>query len=227
MDNLVCNLSRNLIGIISYLPDDKDKRMHRFVGLVDLIHTCNKIFNYELHIFVLIQNYTENEILALYRIPNVECSFNYPKLGIVGARRQLRNEFLNGHYENLIMLDDDSVIEGSSVGGKKYLEQLDNHPGMFYEFQDTLLKLFAISKEVFAEQDFIDVNPEKEEGFEDRVFVNVLRHKFPNKRYVFEKNGLQESSISTSDKMSTWYTNQDNKKMLNNTEEIINKIINC
>ena len=227
MDNLVCNLSKNLIGIISYLPDDNDKRTSRFADLVNLIHTCNKIFSYNLHIFILIQNYKDNEILALYRIPNVECSFNYPKLGIVGARKQLRSEFLRGNYDNLIMLDDDCVLEGNSVGGKKYIEQLDSHPGMFYEFQNTLLKLFAISKEVFEQQDFIDVNPEEEEGFEDRVFVNVLRHRFPEKRYVFEKNGLQESSISTEDRMSTWYTNQDTSKMLNNTEVIINKIINC
>lgn len=218
---------KNLIGIISYLPDDKEKRATRFTGLVDLINTCNKIFDYSLHIFILIQNYSENEIVALYKIPNVECSFNYPKLSILGARRQLRSEFLKSDYDNLIMLDDDSIIEGGVLGGKKYIEQLDSHPGMFYEFQDTLLKLFAISREVFEKQDFIDVNPEKEEGFEDRVFINVLRHKFPEKRYVFEKNGLQESSISTSDKMSTWYTNQDNKKMLDNTEVIINKIINC
>ena len=218
---------KHLIGIISYLPDDVDKRTTRFYGLVDLINTCNKIFSYNLHIFVLTQNYSDKEVAALYKIPNVECSFNYPKLSILGARRQLRTEFLKSDYDNLIMLDDDCIIEGGASGGKKYIEQLESHPGMFYEFQNTLLKLFAISREVFEKQDFIDVNPEKEEGFEDRVFVNALRHNFPDKRYVLEKNGLLESSISTEDRMSTWYTNQDTEKMLNNTEVIINKIINC
>lgn len=221
------NFSNILIGIISYLPDDKEKRVNRFVGLVELIHNCNKIFRYNLHIYVLIQNYTDNEILALARIPNVECSFNYPKLGILGARKQLRKEFLGGSntYDTLVMLDDDSVITGTSNDGDKYIEQIEKHPGMFYEFQNTLLKLFAISKEIFEQQDFLDVNPENEEGFEDRVFVNVLRHKFPDKRYVFKKYGLLESSISTEDRMSTWYTNQDTSKMLKNTESLIKKII--
>lgn len=212
---------KNVIGIISYLPDDKEKKNARLKLLFSLLSDCHRIFN--LPVIIVAQNWNSE----LVRVPWVTVYRYDEKLGILGARKELRRIFLESDYDNLIMLDDDSEISGSASDGKNYLDQIECNPGKFYEFQNTLLKLFAISREVFEQQDFIDVNPEKEEGFEDRVFVNILRHKFPNKRFIFDKYGLKESSISTADKLSTWYTNQDNKKMLKNTEDLINKIINC
>lgn len=212
---------KNVIGIISYLPDDKEKRNKRLKLLFSLLSDCHRIFN--LPIIIVAQNWKAE----LVRVPWATIYRYDDKLGILGARRELRRIFLESDYDNLIMLDDDSIICGNEVDGKEYLNQLENNPGMFYEFQNTLLKLFAISKEIFQQQDYVDVNPEKEEGFEDRVFVNILRYKFPDKRFVLDKHNLQESSISTDDELSTWHTNQSNKKMLNNTEKLINEIINC
>lgn len=212
---------KNVIGIISYLPDDKEIRSERLKLLFSLLSDCHRIFN--LPVIIVAQNWNAE----LVRVPWATVYRYDKKLGILGARKELRRLFLESKYDNLIMLDDDSVITGDASDGKRYLEQIEYNPGLFYEFQNTLLKLFAISREIFEKQDFVDVSPEKGEGFEDRVFVNVLRHNFPDKRYVFEKYGLEESSISTADKLSTWHTNQDNKKMLKKTEDLINKIINC
>lgn len=197
-----------LIGIISYLPNDIEKRTHRFETLKHLINTCNYLFR--LPIYVVIQNYKQDEIDYL-KSKNVILSNNYNILGILKARRKLREYFINSTYTNLIMLDDDCEIVGTIVQAKEYLNQIEDN--CFIEFNDTLLKLFCISKNIFKEVDYEDINPENEEGFEDIVFVNKLRKLYPNNRKVFNKNGLEEYSISGKDKYSTWYKNQDLDKM--------------
>lgn len=127
---------------------------------------------------------------------------HYPKpLGITGARKELRKVFLESDYDYLIMLDDDCELEGYS--GAKYLRQIESNPGCFIEFNKTLLKLFAISREVFMKLDYDDISPEKGEGFEDRIFVNKLRNRFPSQRRTFQDTGIDQHSDSTGDELST------------------------
>lgn len=204
---------KKVIGIISYLPDDVKIRSQRIQLLSSLIAKCNQLFN--LSIFIIAQNW------PILNFKNCTI-FNYPKLGITGARKKLREKFLESEYDYLIMLDDDCRLEGSS--GKEYLRQIDVNPGKFGEFKQTLLKLFAISKEIFELEDFEDAEPEKGEGFEDRILVNKLRKKYPDKKFTFKNTGITEISTSTKDPLSTWYNNQDIKTMLQNTSDIINKI---
>lgn len=206
-----------LLGIISYLPDDKEVREHRFNDLKWLIHVCNYLF--KLPIYIVIQNYTSVEESVLKKCKNVTLSTNYNKLGILQARRTLREYFINSNYNNLVMLDDDCKVVGTIEQAKDYLRQIEENRDCFIEFNDTLLKLFCISKEIFKEVDYDDVNPEKEEGFEDRVFVNKLRNLYKDKRRIFIKNGLEEYSTSTKDEYSTWYTNQDINKMISLSEK--------
>lgn len=212
------------IGIISYFPDDLQIRTIRKDKLSKLITQCSIVFN-NLPIIIIAQNYNNKDEQDVYKLHNniTLCSCK-DALGITGAREYLRNVFINSSYDYLIMLDDDCELNGSKSSGEQYLRQIEEHPNMFYEFNRTLLKLFAISKEIFKLEDFEDINPEKEEGFEDRVFVNKLRKKYPDKQYIFIKNTLEEHSISTKDRYSTWYKNQDINKMLINTEEKIKNI---
>lgn len=216
-DNIL-TMQKTVIGIISYLPDNVEKKNKRLCLLFNLLSKCYNLF--QLPVIIIAQNWKSE----LVRVPWATIYRYDDKLGIVNARKELRRVFLESNYDNLIMLDDDSIIKGNNEDGKKYLEQIEYNPGLFYEFQGTLLKLFAISREVFEKQDFIEVNPELEEGFEDRVFVNALRKRFPDKRYIFNKYSLSEESISTDDSLSTWHTNQDNKKMLEKTEELIKNL---
>lgn len=123
------------------------------------------------------------------------------KLGITGARKKLRINFLASSYDYLIMLDDDCTLIGSSAD--MYLEDIQNNPNCFIEFNKTLLKLFAISRKILELQDFPDIRPENEDGFEDRIFVNTLRRRFPDARRTFRPSGLKEHSISTKDPDST------------------------
>ena len=208
-------MQKKVIGIISYLPDDSKIRAERFRKLNELIVSCNHLLN--LPIIIIAQNWSNLNIISsnvtIYKYEN--------KLGIVGARKELRKKFLKLDYDYLIMLDDDCTLYGSS--GENYLKQIDANPDCFIEFMKTLLKLFAISKSLFAQVDYDDINPEDGEGFEDRIFVNKLRKLFPEKRREFKDAGIYQSSISTKDPLSTWYTNQNIREMLDNTFKIIEK----
>ncbi len=202
-----------LIGIISYFPDDSRITNARYKKLCNLLTKCHQLFN--LPIIIVAQNWKSE----LVRVPCVTVYRYENKLGIVGERKELRRIFLNSNYDYLIMLDDDCELEGTS--GIEYLNQIDENPDCFIEYNKTLLKLFAISKSVFKEVDYDDINPENGEGFEDRIFVNKLRNKFPEKRREFKNLKVEQHSISTNDDLSTWYTNQDISKML---EKTLNKI---
>lgn len=204
-----------VIGIISYLPDDSQIRTNRIDSLRRLISRINYLFN--LPIIIVAQNWKD------FKLNNHDTTIYYfDKLGIVGARNKLREIFLQqDKYDCLIMLDDDSVIWGDKSDADNYLKQLDNNPGMFYEFTGTLLKLFAISKDLFEKIDFNGVNPELGEGFEDRLFVGKLRKLYPEKRYIINKGKLYEGSISTHDPNSTWYKQQSIEEMLENTNKYL------
>lgn len=205
---------KKLLGIISYLPDNPIIREHRWGKLNKLILKCNQLFN--LPIIIIAQNWKDLKLdnVILYQYEN--------KLGIVGARKTLRQKFLESDYDYLIMLDDDCELIGNS--GIEYLKQIDTNPDCFIEFNKTLLKLFAISKTLFREVNYEDINPEDADGFEDRIFVNKLRKLFPDKKREFKNTGLIQHSTSTADKDSTWYKDQDITKMLKNTEDIIRGI---
>lgn len=211
-----------VIGIISYLPNNKDIRSNRLKKLKNLVGKCNEIF--ALPIIIIAQNYKQEDFDYLKSYKNITF-YVFDKLGIVGARNKLRDIFLDSNYDYLIMLDDDCKLEGYKSSGRQYLEQIDNNPNKFGEFNNTLLKLFAISKYMFNKIDFnSDIDPEKESGFEDRYFVNYLRKKYPNNRFIFNVPSLEEISISTGDADSTWYESQNLKNMLSKTENEILKI---
>jgi len=215
-------MSNAIIGIISYLPDNEKIRNNRFKKLCNLIDQCNFIFG-NLPIMIIAQNWKDNEVEKLYK-PNIIC-LRFDKLGIVGARNKLREKFLESKYNYLIMLDDDVTLKGGPREGIEYLRQLNLYKNGFWEFNLTLLKLFAISKDLFKLEKFDkNINPENADGFEDRIFVNKLRVKYPQLKHQFNIGGLTQSSISTKDPDSTWYSNQDIKQMREKTNNIIDNL---
>ena len=212
-----------VIGIISYLPEDEKIRGHRFSKLCSLLSSCNYIFS-TIPIIIIAQNWKPENLNKLKGFNRVT-AYEYPKLGIVGARNKLREHFIQSNYNYLIMLDDDVQLYGNKAQGMEYLRQLSLHRDGFWEFNLTLLKLFAISKSLFEKEKFDDnINPENGDGFEDRIFVNKLRVKYPNLRYIFKVPGLNQVSISTKDVDSTWYVNQDIKDMREKTNQIIDNL---
>lgn len=213
----------SVIGIISYLPDNSKIRDRRLTKLIKLVLQCNYIFN-NLPIMIIAQNWTDEELNKFSQMRNIKF-FTYDKLGITGARNKLREHFLYSDYQYLIMLDDDVSLNGGPQQGLEYLRQLHLYKNGFWEFNLTLLKLFAISKDLFSKEKFDDsIQPENEGGFEDRIFVNKLRSKYPDLRHQFNVKGLSQSSLSTRDPDSTWYVNQDIQKMREKTNNLIDSL---
>lgn len=201
------------VGIISYLPDDPEVRQKRLNKLNTLVTKCDELF--KLPIIIIAQNWKnldnishlKNSTLIIYK-------YNNP-LGITGARRALRNKFIGSQFDYLIMLDDDSELSGTEHGAKDYLDQIRNHPGMYGIFKSMLLKLFAISKEMYQLIDFPDLEAGRGEFFEDMYLIMALNKKYPQKKFTFNKTGqINESSNSSSDPLSTWYHRQYTKRQM-------------
>lgn len=219
-----------LIGIISYFPNNVEVREIRKHKLISLINKCNDLFN--LPVLIIAQNWAESDMTDIGSLKNVMLIQFAGQLGITQARRELRLAFLasfrwhNPGFDYLIMLDDDCELLGTKAGADNYIRQIEEHPGMVGLFKDTLLKLFAISKDIFKEFDFDDGEPTQGEIFEDKLFVNKLKVKCPDKIFKFIRHyELDERSDSAWDKNSTWYHGQfDKHKMGERTRELLKNI---
>lgn len=192
------------IGIISYFPDG-DKRNVRIDRANKVIDDCNRLFN--LPILIIAQNWNDLECNK----SNVTV-FKYDKLGITGARKKLREVFLDSEYDYMIMLDDDAKLVGTQEDAKTYLHQIEMHPGSRYGIYKTyLLKLFAISKDMFREIDYPAGEAENGDFFEDMYLIMALEKKWPSRKFLFTRTSLNDVSDSANDPDSTWYHKQFNK----------------
>ena len=207
------------IGIISYLPEDGESRSIREEKLKTLVSKCDELFN--LPIMIIAQNWKDFSLES----NNVNTIKYDNALGIVEARKTLRSKFLESNYDYLIMLDDDCKISGSKEAANLYIDQIKAHPDGCGMFNFTLLKLFAISKDLFSKVNFGDGRVEDGDFFEDILFVNTLQKKYPSKLFNFKKNGLFESSNNVNDPHSTWFHGQFVKsKMGDKTRELIKRV---
>lgn len=188
-----------IIGIISYFPGDEEIRSTRIKWLNTLINKCNAVFN--IPIYIIAQNYTREDAENFGSKDNVSL-FEFPKLGITGARKQLRETFLNGDGDYLIMLDDDAMLRGVDKEFKLYLNEIRQHPGGWALKRSKLLKLLAISREVYEQLPFPDINPELNEGYEDAVFCYLLKTNFATKEFHFTSK-IFDFSDSAHDPNST------------------------
>jgi hypothetical protein len=154
------------IGIISYFPDNIKVASNRINKLNTLIRDCDQIF--DLPITIIAQNWSKyNTQIKLSKNCNI-IEYN-EGLGIPQARKALRDWFLESEYDYLIMLDDDCILQGNKAGGLNYINQLKSHPCGVGTFRDRLLKLFAISKEIYREVDIRQVDLIKGEASEDNL----------------------------------------------------------
>lgn len=210
------------IGIISYLPDDNRLRNNRFGKLCNLLLRLDDLF--KLPIIIIGQNWHDQELphlsnseLLIYLYKN--------KLGITGARKELRKKFLESDYDYMIMLDDDIKLVGSKNSADSYLNQIYAHPGMFGTFKSLTLQLFAISKEIFSLIDFPDGDPVTGDYFEDMWLIMALKKLYPNKYFSFKKGDLDPVGNAANDEYSTWYHRQYVKKNIgDNTRRMVKEL---
>ena len=194
------------IGIISYFPDDETLRKVRIEKLDAVIKNCNFLFN--LPIMIIAQNWKN----LVCNLPNVNVINYENKLGITGARRELRKKFLESEYDYIVMLDDDAKLIGTPEDARRYIHQIHEHPGKWYGVYKTyLLKLFAISKSMFAEIDYPDGEAEDGDFFEDMYLIMALDKLYPSNKFIFTRTSLNDVSDSANDPNSTWFHKQYNK----------------
>ncbi len=219
---------KKVFGIISYFPDcdtayhteTRNTRIPRFYNLL------KKLDEYwsDVDIIIIAQNWKDD--VQLPNIRNKIIRYDYPKLGILNARRTLREKFLESDYDYLIMLDDDGII--SAEDPTLYMSEIDKHPGGIgvIRHNQCPLMLLAISKEIYSQINVPDIDPEKGEGFEDDIFVATCFSKFPDKAFDFPKTCVTETSFKYTGPgacPSTWSREQkiDWRYIRNNTLKIV------
>ena len=196
-------------GIISYFPDDINLKILRVKRLNELIRQIDYIFN--IPIMIIAQNWKGISLReGTTRKPII--IHNYKEgLGINKARQTLREKFLESDFDYIIMLDDDSVLRGDPQGGRAYLKDIENHPGGFCEFKQSLLKLFAISKDLFSLVNYPEGGADDKDPqmrvFEDMFLCRALKLVYPEKRFIHKMNPhLMELSDAAYDKGNTgWH----------------------
>jgi hypothetical protein len=172
---------KKVVGIISYIPDREPDRSQRIDRLERLLNQITQFWP-SLPIMVISQNWKD------YSPKQIIINFSYDKLGIIKARKTLRERFLESEYDYLIMFDDDAIIQcldGNSP--QDYLDLIDKHPDgfMFLQYDDgSQLNGCAISKQIYSVEPMVNVDAEKSEAFEDDLFSWLLHNKYPEKEFT-------------------------------------------
>lgn len=183
-------------GIISYFPDNDsdyhiEMRRERSRRFRELLAKIEEYWG-DLDIIVIAQNWQDFE---LPQTKNKITVYHYDKLGILGARKELRKKFLETDYDYLIMVDDDAMVNATDPQG--YLDLIDSHPdgvGAIRWIHSTL-QLFAISRTVYKQIEMPDVDPEKSQGFEDDVFAARCKAQFADVAFDIPESIVTETSL--------------------------------
>ena len=109
---------------VSRIPNETTtSNVFRIEKLDAVIKNCNFLFN--LPIMIIAQNWKN----LVCNLPNVNVINYENKLGITGARRELRKKFLESEYDYIVMLDDDAKLIGTPEDARRYIHQIHEHPG--------------------------------------------------------------------------------------------------
>ena len=196
---------KKVFGIISWLPDVEPHRSQRLNRLNHTFKHLIDLFGEDIEFLIIAQNWKDYQVPEFVKHTLI---YKFDKLGILGARKMLRTKFLESKYDYLIMCDDDIVLEQKVKDApKKYLEELDKHPeGFSFIKYGWSLTFCAISRWIYEKVPMVDVDPEKNEGYEDVVFPRLLHYKYSNKEFKTNHlfNFLQNTAKYKKDHKSTW-----------------------
>ena len=175
-----CRNLKKVFGVVSYLPSKQPDRNLREERLTRMFRQIHDVFG-DVDWLVVAQNWGN------YEPPGEVASrvevHKYDRLGILKARKELRKLFLQSKYDYIIMLDDDVILQvDGPLIAQAYMDELNMHPNGFYfpQYKSAQLNMCAISRHVYEMEPMVDVDPQNNEGYEDTVFSNLLRYKYPN-----------------------------------------------
>jgi len=187
---------KKVFGIISYFPNNDNKqhietRKERSRRFRELLFKLEELWS-SVDIMIIAQNWQD---FTLPEIKNKITVYSYGKLGILGARKELRKRFLASDYDYLIMLDDDFIV--SSTDPQGFLDEIDKHPDGVGAIRKapSPLPFFSISKAIYSQINFPNIDPEKGEGFEDDIFTAQCFARFPDKAFMFPKGLADDASF--------------------------------
>jgi len=196
---------KKVFGIISWFPDEPTHRKQRLERLNKTFKHLIDLFGEDIEFLIIAQNWKDYKVPEFVKHVTIH---KFDKLGILGARKMLRTKFLESKYDYLIMCDDDIVLKPEVENApKKYLEELDKHPeGFSFVKYGWSLTFCAISRYVYEKEPMVDVDPEKNEGYEDMVFPLLLHYKYPQKEFKTNHlfKFLQNTSAYSKNHKSTW-----------------------
>lgn len=197
-----------VIGIISWLPDDTEVRQVRIERLNKLLLQLRYVC--DLPIFIIAQNWHGVEINMMEKI-TIYC---YGKLGITGAREELRKKFVSSTYDWLLCFDDDFEISQSKSNFDRFIKNGTRFKDCFVEYENYLMNGCLISKYIATNYPFdTSISAENGTGFEDWIYVSLIKRNEPNKYMRLNNFGIipKPRSAFVEDKYSTWQNDSTNK----------------
>lgn len=203
---------KKVFGIPSWLPDKEPDRTKRRERLNRLFKQLNDLWP-EVDILVIAQNWKDFKPIET---KNKQIIKNYPELGLLKARHTLREEFLKLNYDYIIMFDDDAIITYDAPNiPAEYMAEIDKHPqgfcfmpgknSKYHPYCGAQLNLCAISRFIYEKEPMVDVDPQKDEGYEDSIYACLLYHKYRNYEFKPPKGIKCTQFQNTKERIpSTW-----------------------
>ena len=188
---------KKVFGIPSWLPDNEPDRTQRAERINRLFKQLNDLWP-DVDILVIAQNWKNFKPIET---KNKQIIKKFPALGILGARHKLREEFLKAGYDYLIMMDDDCIIQiDNEQAPVDYMAELDKHPNGFcfirpsgkvrgsnakyHPYIGAQLNLCAISKYIYEREPMVNIDAQKNEGYEDSIYACLLHHKWAKYEFI-------------------------------------------
>lgn len=191
-------------GIISWLPDEEPARQQRKDRINRLISQIERFWP-NIDILIIAQNWKDFNCQA---VSNKLVIRKYTEgLGIVKARKTLFEEFLKLSYDYIILFDDDAIIkETVQNGAKKFIGCIDSAASGFgfLQYKAAQLNGCAISRQIIEKEPMVDVNPQKNEAYEDTVYSNLLHYKYSNLEFKLDGIICTQFRNKTETAPSTW-----------------------
>lgn len=170
------------IGIISYLPNQQIASLQRQERLLRLIDQLNSLFPKE-EVIIIAQNWKAFTI----KQSNIHL-IHKDKMGILRARRFLRQQLLKTNGDYFMLFDDDAIINAPKGSIEAYKDLMRKNPqgfafihgttNKYNPYADSQLNLCAISRYILEKEDLPWVDPQVSQGFEDRIYSSLLHYKY-------------------------------------------------